>query len=141
LSTEHQAILDTLTAKLNKTTQDAVTVNMKEQKAITDVASDPFYQVEILKPKMLEDEKNYYVHLEIAPHEKEDVHLMAHGREIRITLSKKYSSTMDDADGSVNRTSKTQLYSKEFPTKEILNSKQISQKYENGILSFKIAKL
>jgi HSP20 family molecular chaperone IbpA len=57
-------------------------------------------------------------------------------------MSRKYSSALNDSeDNSVNRTSKTQLYSKEFEAKEIMNPKQISQKYENGILSFKIAKL
>jgi HSP20 family molecular chaperone IbpA len=142
LSAEHQVVLDTLTAKLHKTTEAAIAANEKEKKSITDINSDPFYQLEILKPKVTEDPKNYFVHLEVPPHEKENVHLMAHGREIRITMSRKYSSALNDSeDNSVNRTSKTQLYSKEFEAKEIMNPKQISQKYENGILSFKIAKL
>ena len=141
LADEHQAVLDALTAKLNKATQEALAENVKEKKTIVDVNSDPFYQLEILKPTMSEDSKNYYVHLEIPPHEKEDVHLMAHGREIRITMSRKFNSSIEDKDGSLNRTAKTQLYSKEFPTKDIMNQKLISQKYEDGVLSFKIAKL
>ena len=141
LSSQHQEILDNLTAKLNKTTEAAIATHVKEKKSITDVSNDPFYQLDILKPKISEDIKNYYVNLEIPLHEKENVHLMAHGREIRITMSRKYASSLEDEDGAINRTSKTQLYSKEFPTKDILNSKLISQKYENGILSFKVAKL
>lgn len=141
LTEEHQAVLNGLTAKLNKATKEAIEVNVKEKKTIADVSNDPFYQLELLKPTMSEDSKNYYVHLEIPPHEKENVHLMAHGREIRLTMSKKYNSSIEDYDGSFNRTAKTQLYSKEFPTTDIMNQKQISQKYENGILSFKIAKL
>lgn len=141
LTEEHQAVLDGLTAKLNKATREALEENVKEKKTIADVSDDPFYQLELLKPTMNEDSKNYYVHLEIPLHEKENVHLMAHGREIRLTMSKKFNSSIEDNDGSLNRTAKTQLYSKEFPTTDIMNQKKISQKYENGILSFKIAKL
>ena len=141
LSAQHQEILDALKAKLNKTTQEAIEANAKEKQAIKDMGDDPFYQLEILKPQLSEDSKNYYIHLEVPPREKEDVHLMAHGREIRITMSKKYTSSLEAEDGSLNRTAKTQLYSKEFSTKDILNAKQISQKYENGVLSFKVAKL
>lgn len=141
LTEEHQAVLDGLTAKLNKASQEALRANVKEKKTIADVSDDPFYQLELLKPTMNEDSKNYYVHLEVPLHEKENVHLMAHGREIRLTMSKKFNSSIEDKDGSHNRTAKTQLYSKEFPTTDIMNQKNISQKYENGILSFKIAKL
>jgi HSP20 family molecular chaperone IbpA len=141
MSEEHQAILNNLTAKLAKTTQEALAANAVDKKAITDLNNDPFYRLEILKPKVSEDAMNYYVHLEVPEHEKENVHLMAHGREIRITMSRKYTSSLDDTDGSTNRTSKTQLYSKDFPTDDLTNPKNITQKYENGVLSFKVAKL
>jgi HSP20 family molecular chaperone IbpA len=141
LCTEHDTVLNELTAKLNKTTAEAIAANVKDKKNLSEREDDPFYQIEMLKPTFSEDTKNYYVHLEVPPHEKEDVHLMAHGREIRLTMSKKYNASIEGEDGSQNRTAKTQLYSKEFPTKEIMNQKLISQKYEDGILSFKIGKL
>jgi HSP20 family molecular chaperone IbpA len=141
LCSEHDTVLSELTAKLNKSTAEAISANVKDKKTLSDREDDPFYQIEMLKPTFSEDTKNYYVHLEVPQHEKEDVHLMAHGREIRLTMSKKYNASIEGEDGSQNRTAKTQLYSKEFPTKEIMNQKLISQKYEDGILSFKIGKL
>lgn len=141
LAQEHDDVLNALKAKLDKTTQEAIEANRKDLQAIYDVKEDPFYQLEVIKPQVTEDAKNYYIHLEVPQHEKENVHLMAHGRELKVTVSKKYMTTVNDPDGSSNHISKTKLYSKEFPTKDILNPKQISQKYENGILSFKVAKL
>ena len=141
MASEHQEILNTLKAKLDKTTKNAIEANSRDMKAIHDANSDPFYQLEILKPTMDEDQKNYYVHLEVPAHEKEDVHLLAHGRELKLTFSKKFMTTITTPDGSENHVSKTQLFSKEFPTADILDPKHVSQKYEDGILSFKIAKL
>ena len=141
LTEEHQAVLSDLTAKLNKSTAEAISENIKDKKTIEERGNDPFYQLEMLNPKLTEDAKNYYVHLEVPAHEREDVHLMAHGRELRLSMSKKYTASIESEDGSFNRTAKTQLYSKDFPVKDILNQKLISQKYENGILSFKIGKL
>lgn len=141
MAQEHDVILNNLKAKLDKSAKLAVENNARDIASIPDPSKDSFYQLEILKPKMTEDLKNYYVSLEVPEHEKENVHLMAHGREVKITLSKKFQNTITAPDGSENHVSKTQLYSKEFPTTEILNPKHISQKYENGILNFKVAKL
>jgi len=58
-----------------------------------------------------------------------------------MTLTRKYTDSLDAEDGSNNKSTKTELYSKEFSTKEILNPKSITQKYENGVLTFKILKL
>jgi HSP20 family molecular chaperone IbpA len=142
LANEHNEILNNLTDKLKKSSETAIAKNVKEKNSILTLQQDPFYHLETLKPRLEEDNENYYVNLDVPAHEKENVHLVAHGRELRLTLNRKYTNAIEEeADGTKDRTTKSELLSKEMSTTEILNPKKITEKYENGILSFKIAKL
>lgn len=79
--------------------------------------------------------------MNIPEHEKENVHLSVHGRGVKMTLTRKFTDTLEDKDGSVNRSTRNELYSKEFPSKDILNPKLVAQKYEDGVLTYRIQKL
>jgi HSP20 family molecular chaperone IbpA len=77
----------------------------------------------------------------VPAHEKENVHLVTNGRKIKITLNKRFEDLVEDKDGTVNRSSKTQLYSKEVMVKDLINPKNMQVKYEDGEITYKIAKL
>lgn len=140
MNKEHERILSDLKNKLNKDIQKITVANSKVKQNLENKSHDDFYKIEKLNPEISDAGKYLIITLNVPEHEKENVHLIAHNRELKLTLSKKFADIVEDDDGSTNRSSKTQLYSKEFKTADILNGKKITEKYEDGVLTFKIEK-
>jgi HSP20 family molecular chaperone IbpA len=137
---DHNKILKDLSDHLESDIKKIVDSNSSKKKVIEERIHDPFYQVDKLEPKMYEELKTVTVALPVAEYEKENVHLSTQGRNIKITLSRKYSDNLNDENGGINRSTRSELYSKEFNTKDLLSSKDITQSYEDGLLTFKIKK-
>lgn len=138
---EHDAILSELKTHLDTDIKKMIESTSTQKRMIASKNDDQFYRVETLNPVVNETEKEYIVSLKVPEHEKENVHLSVHGRDVKMTLTRKYSEMLEAEDGSSNKSTRTELFSKEFSSKDILNPKVISQKYENGELLFKIQKL
>lgn len=137
---DHNNVLKELSTHLEADVKKIVDKNSADKKIIEDRVADPFYRVDKLMPKMVEDVKSVVVSVPVADYEKENVHLSTQGRTIKITLSRRYSDNLNDQDGSINRSTRSELYSKEFKTIDLLSPKDITQSYNDGILSFKIKK-
>jgi HSP20 family molecular chaperone IbpA len=137
---EHNTILKDLSDKLESDVKSMVAKTSSDKKIIEEKSSDPFYTVNQLQPKMVEELNEVIVSLPVANYEKENIHLSTQGRSIKITLSRKYSDNLNGEDGSINRSTRSELFSKELTTKDLLSSKNITQNYSDGILSFKIKK-
>lgn len=138
---EHESLLSELKTHFEADVKKMVEKNAGQKRIIANRADDQFYRVETLNPNITETEKEYRVSLAVPEHEKENVHLSVHGRGVKITLTRKFTDSVEDKDGSTNKSTRNELYSKEFPSKDILNSKLVVQKYENGVLTYKIQKL
>lgn len=137
---EHDAVLTELKTHLDSDIKKMIEQSSTQKKTISSKSEDQFYRVETLNPNITETQKELVISLKVPEFEKENVHLSVHGREVKMTLSRKYAETLESEDGSTNKSSKNELFSKEFSSNDILNPKLISQKYENGLLSFKIQK-
>jgi len=137
---EHETILTDLTTKLNSDVKKMIESTTSEKKLISDRMEDPFYRIEKLMPKMTENEKVVFISMPIAEYEKENVFLSTQGRQIKMTLSRKYSEANVAVDGSRNKSTRNELFSKEFTSKDILDQREISRNYADGILTFKIKK-
>jgi HSP20 family molecular chaperone IbpA len=137
---EHEAILNNLKTHLDADMKKMVESTSAQKRMVASKNEDAFYRVETLNPAVLETEKDVSVSLKVPEHEKENVHLSVHGRDIKLTLSRKYTDSLESQDGSTNKSTRNELFSKEFTTNEILNPKLISQKYEKGTLTYKIQK-
>lgn len=137
---EHDTVLKSISAKFEADAQKVTASTSSDKKILGDKASDPFYRVETLKPKLKEDLKTVTVSMPVAEYEKENIHLSAQGRSIKITLSRKFTDTLNTEDGSMNRSTRSELFSKELNATDLLSSKNITQHYSDGILSFKINK-
>lgn len=137
---EHDSILKEISTRLEQDVKKMTEATSSEKKIISEKSIDPFYRVNTLNPKMTEDLKQVFVSLPVAEHEKENVHLSTQGRTVKITLSRKYTDHLTGEDGSLNKSTRSELFSKELKTADILNHKDIVQSYENGVLTFKINK-
>ena len=138
---EHDAVLADLKIHLEKDVKSIVNQNSEQKKLITSKIDDKFYRIESLTPSVVDLEKEMIVSIKVPEHEKENVNLSAHGRDIKMTFTRRFTDSMEAEDGSTNKSTRNELYSKDFNSKDILNSKSITQKYENGTLQYKIQKL
>lgn len=137
---EHESIIKELESKLAADMKKMVEKSANDKTLFINKLDDRFYQVEKLNPIVTETPDSVEVALEIPPHEKENFHLSAQGRNIKMTLSRKFTDTLTTPDGSLNKSTRSELFSKEVLTKDILNSNKITQKYDQGVLTYKIAK-
>lgn len=137
---EHDTILKGLSAKFEADAQQVTASTSTDKKILGDKSTDPFYKVDKLNPKMVEDLKTVTVSVPVAEYEKENIHLSTQGRSIKITLSRKYSDSLNSEDGSLNRSTRSELFSKELNTTDLLSPKNITQHYSDGVLHFKINK-
>jgi len=137
---EHDTILKNLSAKFEEDARKITASTSTDKKILSGRSEDPFYKVDKLSPKVVEGLKTVTVAVPVAEYEKENVHLSTQGRSIKITLSRKYTDSLNAEDGSLNRSTRSELFSKELTTADLLSPKNITQSYEDGVLSFKINK-
>ena len=141
LTKEHDSLLANLKKHFDEDVKKMFEENSSKKRVIASKSDDQFYRIETLNPKIVDSPKEFFVSLAVPEHEKENVHLSVQGRNVKMTLTRKYSEFMEAKDGTIDKSNRNELFSKEFPSKDLLNQKQVVQKYENGILSFKIQKL
>lgn len=137
---EHDTVLKSLSAKFEADVQRVTASTSTEKKVLGDKSTDPFYRVDKLNPKLTEDLKTVTVSVPVAEYEKENIHLSTQGRSVKITLSRKYTDSLNGEDGSINRSTRSELFSKELNTTDLLSPKNITQHYSDGILTFKVNK-
>ncbi|WP_127717634.1 Hsp20/alpha crystallin family protein [Halobacteriovorax sp. HLS] len=137
----HQDILDRVTNRFNNQVNSIVKDQMLYKSNITDKAKDDFYKVSSLNPTVKEGLKDYEVSIQVPVHEKENIRLTAQGRDVTLALTRKFTDEVKEENGEINRSRRSEVFTKKFKTSEILNSKDISQSYNEGVLTFKIAKL
>lgn len=140
ITKNYNSVLKELSDKLEADVKKVVEKTTNDKKVIDERSNDHFYNVDKLNPKFTEDEKTVTVSIPVASYEKENLHLSTQGRSIKLTLARKYNDTLNDEDGSVNKSTRSELYSKELTTKDLLNPNHITQAYADGVLSFKINK-
>lgn len=140
MSQKHQETLKTLEDNFNQDLQKVIQKNSQAKGTIAEKIHDPFYSISTLNPQIQETEKEVIVSLPIAQHEQNNVRLSTKNRLIKMTLARRFDDKLNAEDGSQNRSTRNELFSKEFSVKDILNPNGITQKYENGILSFKVLK-
>ena len=140
MSQDHTTTLKTLSDKFESDVRKVVEKTSSEKRIFEEKSSDPFYRVETLKPKLTENSKEVEVSINVPEHERENVILSAQGRLIKIAVARKFSDIVTSDDGSLNRATKSELYSREFKTLDLLNPREITQNYADGLLTYKIKK-
>ncbi len=137
---QHQGILKELENKLNKQMMDTLNQNSVEKESIAIKAEDPFYTLQTMDNQVREDDKFYYLDIPTAEHEKDNYVVTAHKRKIKIIFSRSSSERVDGDQGSVQASRRSESLTKEFKVDKILDSKKIETAFNDGILTYKIAK-
>lgn len=112
----------------------------KKKQMVEDKNTDPFYNVGKITPTLKEAPDSYIVSLKVPEHERENITISPRNRYIKITYHRKHSDRVEEQDGSSHTSKRSELMTKQFPTEAILNPKGVTQKYEDGVLKFKVLK-
>lgn len=138
---QHEEILKEIQHKFDEEVRSLQNSTSQEKSNITTKSNDDFYRIKTLNPRVSDLGKEVLIELPIPEHEWENVHISVQGRNVKMTVGRKYSDEATDDIGNRNKSSRSELFSREFTVKDLLNSKALTQKYEDGIVKFKIAKL
>ena len=103
--------------------------------------SDSFYRLTNIEPQITDKEKEYHIALKIPEHEKENVQLTAQGRHIHLGYTRRFNDSITAEDGSKVASNRSETVSKEFNLPDIVDPRKVVQKYEDGKVIFRIAKL
>ncbi|MEK6624697.1 MAG: Hsp20 family protein [Bdellovibrionota bacterium] len=133
-------VIKNSSSKLFKDFSDLQAKYINQKELIETRGQDPFYHPTILQPRVEDLGKYYLVHLEMPEHEKEFVTFNANQRMLKMSFTRKMGENFQTEDGSINKSNRSELMTKEISVPEIVDAKSIKQKYENGVLTFRITK-
>lgn len=137
---EHQEVLDRLKTAFDQRMKDMIKgfSDLKTSKA--EKYQDEFYTLDKLSPRVREDQKFYYIEIDTPPHEKENYHITAHGRNIKLMFNRRSEERLDEPNGGVQTSKKSETLRKEFKVAEIVDDRKLKVNYEDGVLSYRLPK-
>lgn len=138
---DHQSTLDRLKIKNAKEINDLKRSYTKRKDYISTRASDPFYNLSKLSPKIRERNEEYTLSLNIPEHESRFVNLTGRNKKLRLTTTRNFEDLAKTEEGGINRSSRSEMISQEFLLDTFINPRKITQVYEDGQLVFKIPKI
>lgn len=136
----HNAVMTHLRERFDQELNAAAQELSQTKATIAERENDSFYSIEKLNPTLTADEKAYHISLQVPEHERDQVNLSADGRQLRLSISRRFEQRLEGPEGEVNKTARTEHHTKSFNVPEIVDQRQISQTYQDGILSYKIMK-
>lgn len=101
---------------------------------------DPFYHLKSLDHQIEETPEAYLVKIKVPEFEADNIILSAHNRTVKLAMNRRFSERLDGEQGRVNINKRSESFTQEFPVDKIVDSRSVSRKYEDGVLSFKILK-
>lgn len=138
---QHEEVLKDIQKKFEEEVRSLQNSTAEKKQTINEKTQDDFYRIKTIQPRVIDQEKQMIFELDVPKHEWENVHLSAQGRNVKMTIGRKYTDEATDDQGSRNKSSRSELFSKEFTVQDLLNPKTMKQTYADGVLRFKIDKL
>ncbi len=135
-----QAVLARLKKQFSKEINELVDQNSSYKNIVSKKIQNEFYQLTKIDPQINEYEKSYVISIEIPDYEKDNVTLHANNKDLSISINRRYDNKVEAEDGSTNESKRSEIITKKFSVESLVNNKKIDQKYEDGILYFRIFK-
>jgi hypothetical protein len=121
---EHDSLLSELKGHFEADVKKMVKETADQKRIIANRTDDQFYRVTALDPHIAETEKVYQVSLNVPEHEKENVHLSVHGRGVKMTLTRRFTDSFEDKDGSTNKSTRNNTSNNTFNQLPIITESQ-----------------
>jgi len=137
----HKEMLENLEQLAQERVKSLKSSFSKVQGSISDKAQDDFYRVKTLAPTISSNEKSYTISLQIPDHEKDNVQISTKNRDVKLTLTRRFSDNVEHQDGAKSESQKFETLTKKFTVADILSPTKIVKTYDGGTLRFTIDKL
>lgn len=102
--------------------------------------SDPFYNVSLLTPRIVETPKKVTLHLEVPEHEMNNLKVSVQQKEINLNFTRRFEDRLESQDGSVNKSRRSEVINKRISLPYHLSDKNITKEYQDNVLTIHINK-
>lgn len=140
LQAQHEQVISRTEEQLRSQLKALSSDYAKKRDATLSRVDDPFYNLKDIEHKLEDKPDSYLVHINVPEHESENVVFTGHDRKMKITLSRRFTDRVEGDAGKVSENRRSESFSKEFQVADLINSKDITKKYEDGVLTYRIAK-
>ena len=134
-------VLDRIQKKFNEDLKSLSESHSQKKSVHQNKLNDSFYRLTNLEPQVTDKEKEYQIALKMPEHEKDNVQLTAQGRHIHLGYTRRFNDSITSEDGAKVTSNRSETVSKEFNLQDIVDPRKVVQKYEDGKVIFRIAKL
>lgn len=134
----HQSAIDTMKTNFKKHMTNLKNELSQKKEAFLNKSQDDFYQISKIEPNWTRDKDFYYFSLEIPEHEKEFVKLQAYDRDVKISLSRNFSNSTQDASGASHKNARTEVLTQEFQIPDLVDGNQVTRNYTDNTLTFRV---
>jgi len=140
LQAQHEQVISRTEEQLRTQLKALSSDYAKKRDATLAKVDDPFYNLKEIEHKLEDKPDSYLVHINIPEHEAENVVFTGHDRKMKITISRRFTDRVEAEAGKVSENRRSESVSKEFQVTDLVNPKEITKKYEDGVLTYRIAK-
>src|SRR5690606_26406339 len=134
LQAQHEQVISRTEEQLRSQLKALSSDYAKKRDATLSRVDDPFYNLKDIEHKLEDKPDSYLVHINVPEHESENVVFTGHDRKMKITLSRRFTDRVEGDAGKVSENRRSESFSKEFQVADLINSKDITKKYEDGVL-------
>ena len=138
---DYDAVMKQTQDRFERELHQLIASSTADKKNITEKRNDSFYKLEKLDPQVKDIGDSYLISINCPEHERENFHLSAYQRDLTMTMTRNFANDLEVDAGNSYHSKRSEILSRKFTVPDILNGKKVTQKHENGVLTFKIAKL
>lgn len=102
-------------------------------------ASDPFYTTTTLDPQVEEIDNAYLIRLKVDEADAGNVTINGHERKLTLAMNRRFENVREE-EGSTEKLRKVETLTKSFTVSDIVDVNKVEKSYEEGTLTFKVAK-
>ena len=139
LDSAHKEVLENIEQKFKNEIHNLLVNNQEQKKLVEDKSQDSFYHMKTINPEIVDQEKHYFVSIKVPPYEKENVTLAPRDRTLRLSFNRRFAERVENENGYL-KSRRSEILVRELHVPELTDPHSVAQKYENGILTFKVAK-
>lgn len=136
---DHKKILERLKNIFKKEYNQTVSKYSEKHKASESRNHDKFYTLSTIEPQLREDKNFYYIDIKTPPHEKDNYQVSAYDRKVKVLFNRRSEERLEEGQEVVT-SNKSEVITREFAVKDIVNDRNLTQSYQKGVLSYRLPK-
>jgi HSP20 family molecular chaperone IbpA len=137
---EHKSILQRLKEQFKNEVARFKSSMAQNKNGVISKAEDPFYKMTLFSPQIIDQPKSVQIDIKLQEHEVDNLQVNVQDKEINLSLTRRFDEQLEDNDGSINRSKRSEIVSKKFQLPTHLKEKSLTKHYHDGILSIRIEK-